>query len=74
MYKRTAKTKCFMAFLLFFPFLVLSSIQSGVFSKAYDEPLGKIQGYAIRNANSSEKYAKSSNIVLLGAFASSDEP
>ena len=74
MYKRTAKTKCFMAFLLFFPFLILSSIQAEVFSKAYDEPLGKIQGYAIRNTNSNEKYATAGDIVLMGAFATSDEP
>ena len=58
----------------FFPFLIPVFQQPEVFSKAYDEPLGKIQGYAIRNTNGSEKYAKSSNIVLMGAFASSDEP
>ena len=74
MYKQTAKTKWFMVFLLFFPFLILSSIQPEVFSKAYDEPLGKIQGYAIRNTNGSEKNAKSSSIKLMGAFASSSEP
>ena len=74
MYKQTAKTKWFMVFLLFFPFLILSSIQPEVFSKAYDESMGKIQGYAIRNTDSNEKYATSSDIVLMGAFASSDEP
>lgn len=74
MYKQTAKAKWFTVFLLIFPLLVLSSIQSAVFSKAYDEPLGKIQGYAFRNTNGNEKYAKSNNIVLMGAFASSDEP
>ena len=57
MYKQTAKTKWFMVFLLFFPFLIMSSIQPEVFSKAYDEPLGKIQGHAIRNTNNNEKYA-----------------
>jgi len=74
MYKQTEKTKWCAVFLLFFPFLVLSSIQSEVFSKAYDEPLGKIQGHAVRNANSNEKYAKAGDIILMGAFATSDEP
>ncbi|OHB43856.1 MAG: hypothetical protein A2069_07055 [Planctomycetes bacterium GWB2_41_19] len=74
MYKRTAKTKCFMAFLLFFPFLILSSLQQEAFSKTHDESLGKIQWHAIRNANSNEKYATAGDIVLMGAFATSDEP
>ena len=74
MYKRTAKTKCFMAFLLFFPFLILSSLQQEAFSKTHDESLGKIRWHAIRNANSNEKYATAGDIVLMGAFATSDEP
>jgi hypothetical protein len=36
--------------------------------------MGKIQGCAIRNTDSNKKYAASSDIVLMGAFASSDEP
>lgn len=74
MYKQTAKTKWFTVFLLVFPFLILSSMQPEVFSKAYDEPLGKIQGFAVKNDNSAGKYAKSSSIKLMGAFASSSEP
>lgn len=75
MYKKTVETKWFRAFLLFFPFLILSSIQPDVSSKTYDEPMGKILGYAIRNTNNNGKYASSSSdIVLMGAFASSDEP
>jgi len=74
MYKKTVGTKWFRAFLLFFPFLILSLIQPEAFSKTYNEPLGEIQWYAVRNENSGGKYAKSSNIKLMGAFASSDEP
>ncbi len=74
MYKQTAKTKWFMVFLLFFPFLILSFIQSEVFSNTPDAPLGKIQGYAVRNTDSNKKYATSSDILLMGAFASPDEP
>ena len=64
----------FRAFLLVFPFLILSSIQHEAFSKTHDEPLGKIQWHAVRNANSNEKYAKAGDIILMGAFATSDEP
>ena len=74
MYKKTVETKWFRAFLLFFPLLILSSIQPEAFSKTHDDPLGKIQWYAVRNTKSSEKYATSSDIVLMGAFATSDEP
>ena len=74
MYKKTAKTKLFRSFLLFIPILIMSFIQPEVFSKTHDEHLGKIQGYAIRNTNNNEKYATSSDIVLMGAFATSDEP
>lgn len=74
MYKRTAKIKWFTVFLLFFPFLVLSSLQQEAFSKTHDESLGKIQWRAVRNTNSNEKYAKAGDIVLMGAFATSDEP
>lgn len=74
MYKKTVETKWFRAFLLFFPLLILSSIQPEAFSKTHDDPLGKIQWYAIRNTNSNGKYAKSSNIILMGAFTTSDEP
>ncbi len=75
MYKQTAKTKWFMAFLLFFPILILFSIQHGAFSKTDNEPLGEIQWYAVRINNNAGKYAKaSSSIKLMGAFASSSEP
>ena len=74
MYKKTVETMWFRAFLLVFPFLILSSIQHEAFSKTHDEPLGKIQWHAVRNANSNEKYATAGDIVLMGAFATSDEP
>ena len=74
MYKKTVETMWFRAFLLVFPFLILSSIQHEAFSKTHDEPLGKIQWHAVRNANSNEKYAKAGDIILMGAFATSDEP
>ncbi|MBI2470768.1 MAG: hypothetical protein HYV59_05935 [Planctomycetes bacterium] len=74
MYKNTVETKWFRAFLLFFTFLILSSLQQEAFSKTHDEPLGKIQWRAVRNTNSNEKYAKSSDIILMGAFATSEEP
>ena len=75
MCKKTAKTKWFMAFLIFFPILILFSTQHEAFSKTDNEPLGEIQWYAVRNVNSAGKYAKSSSsIKLMGAFASSSEP
>ncbi|HHT9137464.1 MAG TPA: hypothetical protein ACFYEK_09510 [Candidatus Wunengus sp. YC60] len=76
MYKRTMETKWFRAFLLFFPFLILSSLQQEAFSKTHDESLGKIQWCAVRNTKSNEKYATatSSDIILMGAFATSTEP
>ena len=74
MCKKTAKTNWFMTFLLVFPFFILFSIQHEVFSKTDNEPLGEIQWYAVRNDNSAGKYAKSSSIKLMGAFASSSEP
>ncbi len=75
MCKKTAKTKWFMAFLIFFPILILFSTQHEAFSKRDNEPLGEIQWYAVRNDNSAGKYAKSSSsIKLMGAFASSSEP
>ena len=74
MYKKTANKRWFMAFLFFSTFLILSLIQPEAFSKTYNEPLGEIQWYAVRNDNSAGKYAKSSSIKLMGAFASSSEP
>ncbi|MBM4056536.1 MAG: hypothetical protein FJ264_18095 [Planctomycetes bacterium] len=74
MYKRTAKTKWFTVFLLFFPFLILSSLQQEAFSKTHDEPLGKIQWHAIENPAHNAKYAKAGDIVLMGAFATTTEP
>lgn len=74
MYKQTSRTKWFMVFLLFFPFLILSSLQQEAFSKTHGESLGKIQWHAVRNTNSNEKYAKAGDVVLMGAFATSSEP
>lgn len=74
MYKKTVETMWFRAFLLVFPFLILSSIRHEAFGKTHDDPLGKIQWHAVRNANSNEKYAKAGDIILMGAFATSDEP
>lgn len=75
MHNGTTKTKCmiYKSFLLFIPILILFSVQPEVFSKIQKESLGEIQGYAIRNTNTYKK-AKTDNVVVMGAFASTEEP
>lgn len=75
MCRRPVKTKWFMAFMLFIPLFILSSLPRNAFCGIADEPLGKIQWHAIENPHYHAKSAKSDDdIVLMGAFASTSEP
>ncbi len=75
MYKRIWKTKraSFKVFLLSISVLFLFSLQSEVFGKIGKGSRWNIRGYAIKNVAIS-KNTKSDFLVVMGAFATSDEP
>lgn len=75
MHERIWKTKRapYKVFLLSISVLFLFSLQSEVFSKTGEGSRWNIQGYALKNTAIS-KNTKSDSLVVMGAFATSDEP
>lgn len=75
MHKRIWKTKRvpYKVFLLSISVLFLLSLQSEVFSKTGKESRWNIQGYALKNT-ANTKNTKSDSLVVMGAFATTDEP
>lgn len=75
MHKRIWKTKRapFKVFLLSFSAFILFSLQSEVFSKTSEESRWNIQGYALKNT-ANIKNTQSDSLVVMGAFATADEP
>lgn len=75
MHKRIWKTKhvLYRVFLLSISFVFLCSLQSEVFSKTDGESRWNIRGYALKNT-AAIKSTKSGSMVVMGAFATAEEP
>ncbi|MFN3532272.1 MAG: hypothetical protein ACK41Q_07140 [Candidatus Brocadia sp.] len=75
MHKRTWKMKRvpYKVFLLSILVLFLFSLQSEVFSKTGEGSRWNIQGHALKNT-ANTKNTKSDSLVVMGTFATADEP